>query len=153
MSNKCPEFETLSGLPIHCANNFTEAYIRPIVYLDTEPWVVGARTTLSDSVIATREWAYIWGKKVSQKAFLWVQVHYLPSCQCKLTAGKDYRPLCQLYSARYEANENGYEEAIMLDHWICGRRDRRKLVCHSGRQSQNTSRCEHTRRNHPTNDH
>ena len=73
------EFETVRQACIDTlrANNFKEHTFAPLSTLDTEPWDWAHGTIPSDWPLPPGNGAHIWGKKVSQKVFLWAQVRIL----------------------------------------------------------------------------
>lgn len=113
------EFETVRQACIDTlrANNFTEAYIRPIVYLGHGAMGLGARNNPVRLAIATWEWgAYLGEEGLTKGISVGTSSYTRHHVNANLQRAKIIGHYVNSILARYEANENGYEEAIMLDH-------------------------------------
>jgi branched-chain amino acid aminotransferase, group I len=98
------------------ANAFEEAYIRPIVYLGKGAMGLGARSNQVHVAIATWKWgAYLGdeglrnGIRVACSSFT---RHHI---NANLQRAKIIGHYVNSILARYEAADNGFDEAIMLD--------------------------------------
>jgi branched-chain amino acid aminotransferase len=98
-------------------NEFTSAYIRPIVYLGMGGMGLGARNNPVHTSIIVWKWgAYLGdeglnnGIRVATSSF--TRHHVNANLQRAKITGHYVNSIL----ARYEANDNGYDEAIMLDH-------------------------------------
>ena len=98
------------------ANEFEAAYIRPIIFLGSRYMGLGARNNPVHVAIATWEWgAYLGqegidnGIRVATSSF--TRHHVNANLQRAKISGHYVNSIM----ARYEANDNGYDEAIMLD--------------------------------------
>jgi len=97
-------------------NGFRSAYIRPLVFLGSGAMGLGARSNEVHVVIATWKWgAYLGdeglqnGVKVACSSF---SRHHV---NANLQRAKVVGHYVNSILARYEANDNGFDEAIMLD--------------------------------------
>lgn len=102
--------ETLS------ANGMAEAYIRPIIYLGMQSMGLGARNNPVHVGVAVWDWGRYLGEEGIQNGIR-VQTstftrHHVNS---NLQRAKVIGHYVNSILARYEANDNGYDEAIMLD--------------------------------------
>jgi branched-chain amino acid aminotransferase len=98
------------------ANEFEEAYIRPIVFLGMGKMGIGARDNPVHLTIACWNWGRYLGEE-GVKNGIRVQTstftrHHVNS---NLQRAKVIGHYVNSILARYEAGENGYDEAIMLD--------------------------------------
>ncbi len=98
------------------ANEFSEAYIRPLVFLGSGAMGLGARNNRVHVIVATWEWgAYLGseglknGIRVATSSF--TRHHVNANLQRAKISGHYVNSIL----ARYEANDNGFDEAIMLD--------------------------------------
>lgn len=98
------------------ANDFEEAYIRPLVFLGDGAMGLGARTNQVHVAIATWDWGTYLGDQGMREgirvAFSSFTRHH-PNAN--LQRAKIIGHYVNSILARYEANDNGYDEAIMLD--------------------------------------
>ncbi|MBW1879196.1 MAG: branched-chain amino acid transaminase [Deltaproteobacteria bacterium] len=98
------------------ANDFTEAYIRPLVFFGVGEMGLGARSNPVHVVIATWQWGAYLGDEglrsgVSVKTSSFTRHHPNAALQRAKIIGHYVNSIL----ARYEANEDGFDEAIMLD--------------------------------------
>ena len=98
------------------ANNFESAYIRPIIFLGHGAMGLGARGNPVRVAIATWEWGAYLGDEGMQKGIRvatssFTRHHVNANLQRAKISGHYVNSIL----ARYEANDNGYDEAIMLD--------------------------------------
>jgi len=99
------------------ANNFDEAYIRPIVYLGHGAMGLGARNNPVRVAIATWKWgAYLGDDGIANGIQVGTSSYTRHHINANLQRAKIIGHYVNSILARYEANENGYDEAIMLDH-------------------------------------
>lgn len=97
-------------------NGFTEAYIRPLAFLGAGAMGLGARTNPVHVVIATWKWGAYLGDEgvrsgVAVKTSSFTRHHPNAALQRAKVVGHYVNSIL----ARYEANEDGFDEAIMLD--------------------------------------
>lgn len=98
------------------ANEFTEAYIRPIVFLGSGAMGLGARTNPVHVTIATWEWgAYLGAEGLAKGIRVATSSYTRHHINANLQRAKIIGHYVNSILARYEANDNGYDEAIMLD--------------------------------------
>lgn len=98
------------------ANNFTEAYIRPLAFFGMGAMGLGARSNPVHVVIATWEWGSYLGDEgvrsgVAVKTSSFTRHHPNAALQRAKVVGHYVNSIL----ARYEANDDGFDEAIMLD--------------------------------------
>lgn len=98
------------------ANEMAEAYIRPIIYFGMGKMGLGARDNPIHVAIAVWDWGRYLGEEGIQNGIR-VQCstftrHHVNS---NLQRAKVIGHYVNSILARYEANDNGYDEAIMLD--------------------------------------
>ena len=99
------------------ANNFQEAYIRPIVFLGHGAMGLGARTNPVRVAVAAWEWGAYLGAEGLQKGIrVGTSSYTRHHVNANLQRAKIIGHYVNSILARYEANDNGYDEAIMLDH-------------------------------------
>jgi len=103
------------------ANGFDEGYIRPIVFLGMGAMGLGARTNRVHVAVATWEWGAYLGDDGLQKGIrvatsTFTRHHVNANLQRAKVIGHYVNSIL----ARYEANDNGFDEAIMLDQmgWV-----------------------------------
>jgi branched-chain amino acid aminotransferase len=99
------------------ANKMTEGYIRPLAFLGDGAMGLGARNNPLHVVIAVWEWGSYLGDDgvahgVRVKTSTMVRHHPNATLQRAKVVGHYVNNIL----ARYEANDDGYDEAIMLDH-------------------------------------
>ena len=112
-------FETLRQACIETiqANEYDEAYIRPIVYLGHGAMGLGARNNPVRVAIATWKWgAYLGDEGIANGIIVGTSSYTRHHINANLQRAKIIGHYVNSILARYEANENGYDEAIMLDH-------------------------------------
>ncbi len=98
-------------------NGLTEAYLRPIAFLGMGAMGLGARSNPVHVAISTWEWGAYLGDDgvqngVSVKTSSFTRHHPNAALQRAKVIGHYVNSIL----ARYEANDDGFEEAIMLDH-------------------------------------
>ena len=98
------------------ANNFTEAYIRPLAFLGMGRMGLGARDNPVHVVVATWQWGAYLGEEglrsgVSVKTSSFTRNTPNAALQRAKVTGHYVNSIL----ARYEANDDGFDEAIMLD--------------------------------------
>jgi branched-chain amino acid aminotransferase len=99
------------------ANKFNEAYIRPIVYLGHGAMGLGARNNPVRVSVATWQWgAYLGDDGIKNGIHVGTSSYTRHHINANLQRAKIIGHYVNSILARYEANENGYQEAIMLDH-------------------------------------
>lgn len=99
------------------ANHFTEAYLRPLGFLGTGAMGLGARSNPLHVIIASWRWGAYMGdeglrKGVRLKTASFVRHHPNAALQRAKVIGHYVNNIL----ARYEANDAGYDEALMLDN-------------------------------------
>jgi branched-chain amino acid aminotransferase len=99
------------------ANGFEEAYIRPIVYYGHGAMGLGARTNTVHVAIATWEWGrYLGDEGIQNGIRVGISSFTRHHVNANLQRAKIIGHYVNSILARYEANDNGFDEAIMLDH-------------------------------------
>ena len=99
------------------ANNFKEAYIRPIVFLGHGAMGLGARTNPVRVAVAAWEWGPYLGSDGLQNGIrVGTSSYTRHHVNANLQRAKIIGHYVNSILARYEANDNGYDEAVMLDH-------------------------------------
>ncbi|MBN2798500.1 MAG: branched-chain amino acid transaminase [Deltaproteobacteria bacterium] len=98
-------------------NHLTEAYLRPLAFLGMGSMGLGARDNKLHVVIAAWSWGAYLGsegmdKGVRLKVSSFVRQHPNAALQRAKVVGHYVNSIL----ARYEANEDGFDEALMLDH-------------------------------------
>ncbi len=102
-------------------NEFDEAYIRPIVFLGMGAMGLGARENPVHVAIATWEWgAYLGDEGLNNGIRAATSSFTRHHVNANLQRAKISGHYVNSIMARYEANDNGYDEAIMLDQsgWV-----------------------------------
>lgn len=99
------------------ANGHTEAYLRPLLFLGEKFMGLGARNNPVHVVVATWPWGAYLGdegmnKGVRIKTSSFTRHHPNAALQRAKVVGHYVNSIL----ARYEANDDGYDEALMLDH-------------------------------------
>jgi len=113
------DFQTLRNACIETlqANDFNEAYIRPIVFLGHGAMGLGTRNNPVRVAIATWKWgAYLGDDGLANGISVGTSSYTRHHVNANLQRAKIIGHYVNSILARYEANENGYDEAIMLDH-------------------------------------
>ncbi len=99
------------------ANRFTEAYIRPLVIMGTGAMGLGARTNPVHTIIATWKWgAYLGEEGLEKGVRLKTSSFSRNHPNAAMSRAKIVGHYVNSILARYEANDDGYDEALMLDH-------------------------------------
>ena len=98
------------------ANDFEEAYIRPVVYFGMGAMGLGARNNPVHVSIAAWEWGAYMGREGMENGIRagtssFTRHHVNANLQRAKVNGQYVNSVL----ARYEANQNGFDEAIMLD--------------------------------------
>jgi len=102
-------------------NDFNEGYIRPIVFLGMGAMGLGARNNPVHVAVATWEWGAYLGDSGLQDGIRAATSSYTRHhVNANLQRAKIIGHYVNSILARYEANDNGYDEAIMLDQmgWV-----------------------------------
>jgi branched-chain amino acid aminotransferase len=102
-------------------NDFNEGYIRPIVFLGMGAMGLGARNNPVHVAVATWEWGAYLGAAGLQDGIRAATSSYTRHhVNANLQRAKIIGHYVNSILARYEANDNGYDEAIMLDQmgWV-----------------------------------
>lgn len=98
------------------ANDFDEAYIRPIVFLGSGQMGLGARGNQVHVAIATWKWgAYLGDDGMNQGIRTATSSFTRHHVNANLQRAKVIGHYVNSILAKYEANDNGFDEAIMLD--------------------------------------
>lgn len=99
------------------ANEFEEAYIRPIIFLGHGAMGLGTRNNPVRVAIATWEWGpYLGADGLANGIRVGTSSYTRHHVNANLQRAKIIGHYVNSILARYEANDNGYDEAIMLDH-------------------------------------
>jgi branched-chain amino acid aminotransferase len=98
------------------ANEMPEAYIRPIVYFGEGSMGLGARNNTVHLTVAVWNWGRYLGEEgirngIRVQTSTFTRHHVNSNLQRAKVIGHYVNSIL----ARYEANENGYDEAVMLD--------------------------------------
>jgi branched-chain amino acid aminotransferase len=97
-------------------NEFESAYIRPLVFLGSGAMGLGARDNPVHVVIATWEWgAYLGAEGMEKGVRVACSSFSRHHVNANLQRAKVVGHYVNSILARYEANHNGFDEAIMLD--------------------------------------
>lgn len=98
------------------ANDFTEAYIRPLAFLGHGAMGLGARTNPLHIAIAAWKWgAYLGDEGLSKGVRLKTSSFSRNHPNAAMSRAKVVGHYVNSILARYEANDDGYDEALMLD--------------------------------------
>ena len=98
------------------ANEFDEAYIRPIVFLGSGQMGLGARGNQVHVAIATWKWgAYLGADGMNNGIRTATSSFTRHHVNANLQRAKVIGHYVNSILAKYEANDNGFDEAIMLD--------------------------------------
>ncbi len=98
------------------ANDMPEAYIRPIVYFGMGKMGLGARDNPVHLTIAVWDWGkYLGADGIANGIRVQTSTFTRHHVNSNLQRAKVIGHYVNSILARYEANENGYDEAIMLD--------------------------------------
>ena len=97
-------------------NNLVEAYIRPLVFLGEGAMGLGARSNQVHVAIAVWPWgAYLGEEGLKKGIAVGTSSFARHSVGAVLQRAKVVGHYVNSILARYEANDNGFDEAIMLD--------------------------------------
>lgn len=113
------DFETVRQACIDTLkmNEFEEAYIRPIVFLGHGAMGLGTRHNPVRVAVATWKWgAYLGDEGIREGIRCGTSSYTRHHINANLQRAKIIGHYVNSILARYEANDNGYDEAIMLDH-------------------------------------
>lgn len=99
------------------ANRFKAAYIRPLIFAGMGSMGIGARNNPIHTIIAAWDWGAYMGEEgvkngVRIKTSSFVRQHPNAALQRAKLVGHYVNSIL----ARYEANDDGYDEALILDH-------------------------------------
>jgi branched-chain amino acid aminotransferase len=98
-------------------NKLTEGYIRPLVFLGHGAMGLGARGNKVHLIVAVWPWGtYLGDEGMSRGIRAATSSFTRHSVNANLQRAKVTGHYVNSILARYEANDNGYDEAIMLDH-------------------------------------
>lgn len=98
-------------------NEFDEAYIRPIAFLGSGAMGLGARSNTVHVAIATWAWgAYLGEEGLARGIRAATSSYTRHHVNANLQRAKIIGHYVNSILARYEANDNGFDEAIMLDN-------------------------------------
>ncbi len=98
------------------ANAFEAAYIRPIIFLGSGQMGLGARGNPVHVAVATWEWgAYLGDDGLSNGIRVATSSYTRHHVNANLQRAKVIGHYVNSILAKYEANDNGFDEAIMLD--------------------------------------
>jgi branched-chain amino acid aminotransferase len=99
------------------SNGFTEAYVRPLAFLGMGAMGLGARNNPVHVVVAAWKWgAYMGEEGLQQGVHLRVSSFSRNHPNAALSRAKIVGHYVNSIMARYEANDDGFQEALMLDH-------------------------------------
>lgn len=99
------------------ANRFTSAYLRPLAFLGTGAMGLGARNNPLHLVVAAWKWgAYMGEEGLTNGVRLRTSSFSRNHPNAALSRAKIVGHYVNSIMARYEANDDGFEEALMLDH-------------------------------------
>ncbi len=98
-------------------NKFTEAYVRPLAFLGAGQMGLGARDNPLHMVIAAWKWgAYLGDEGLQKGVRLKTSSFSRNHPNAAMSRAKVVGHYVNSILARYEANDDGYDEALMLDH-------------------------------------
>lgn len=98
-------------------NKLTEGYIRPLVFLGHGAMGLGARGNKVHLIVAVWPWGTYLGDEGMTRGIRAATSSFTRhSVNANLQRAKVTGHYVNSILARYEANDNGYDEAIMLDH-------------------------------------
>jgi branched-chain amino acid aminotransferase len=104
-------------LEVLVANKFTSAYVRPIAFLGMGAMGLGARNNPLHLVVAAWKWgAYMGEEGLTNGVRLRTSSFSRNHPNAALSRAKIVGHYVNSIMARYEANDDGFEEALMLDH-------------------------------------
>ncbi len=98
-------------------NKFTEAYLRPLAFLGHGQMGLGARGNPLNVVVASWKWgAYLGDDGMNKGVRLKTSSFSRNHPNAAMSRAKVVGHYVNSILARYEANDDGYDEALMLDH-------------------------------------
>ena len=98
------------------ANHFTSAYLRPLAFLGMGAMGLGARTNPLHLVVAAWQWgAYLGEEGLERGVRLRTSSFTRNHPNAALSRAKIVGHYVNSIMARYEANDDGFDEALMLD--------------------------------------
>ncbi|MCB9686701.1 MAG: branched-chain amino acid transaminase [Alphaproteobacteria bacterium] len=104
-------------LDVLTRNGFTEAYIRPLAFMGMGAMGLGARNNPVHMVVAAWKWgAYLGDEGMKNGVRLRTSSFSRNHPNAALSRAKIVGHYVNSIMARYEANDDGFEEALMLDH-------------------------------------
>jgi branched-chain amino acid aminotransferase len=104
-------------LEVLVANKFTEAYVRPLAFLGMGAMGLGARNNPVQVVVAAWKWgAYLGEEALRNGSRLRTSSFSRNHPNAALSRAKIVGHYVNSIMARYEANDDGFDEALMLDH-------------------------------------
>ena len=118
---RMPENWTIEQLEEACvevmrANQFTSAYLRPLAFLGMGAMGLGARSNPLHMVIAAWKWgAYLGEDGIQNGVRLGTSSFTRNHPNAALSRAKVVGHYVNSIMARYEANDDGFDEALMLD--------------------------------------
>jgi branched-chain amino acid aminotransferase len=103
-------------LDVVAANGFSEAYVRPIAFTGMGKMGLGARDNPVHVVVAAWHWgAYLGAEGMSLGARLRTSSYARNHPNASMARAKVVGHYVNSIIARYEANDDGFDEALMLD--------------------------------------
>ena len=104
-------------LEVLVANKFTEAYVRPLAFLGMGAMGLGARTNPLHVVVSAWQWgAYLGAEGLANGVRLRTSSFSRNHPNAALSRAKIVGHYVNSIMARYEATDDGFDEALMLDH-------------------------------------
>lgn len=98
-------------------NNFSEAYLRPLAFMGSGQMGLGARNNPLHVVIAAWKWgAYLGDDGLTNGVRLKTSSFSRNHPNAAMSRAKVVGHYVNSILARYEANDDGFDEALMLDH-------------------------------------
>jgi len=98
-------------------NKFTEAYLRPLAFLGHGQMGLGARNNPLHVIVAAWKWgAYLGDEGLDKGVRLKTSSFSRNHPNAAMSRAKVVGHYVNSIVARYEANDDGYDEALMLDH-------------------------------------
>ncbi|MCB9742891.1 MAG: branched-chain amino acid transaminase [Alphaproteobacteria bacterium] len=97
-------------------NGLKDAYIRPLVYLGSGAMGLGAKNQVHVSIAVWKWGAYMGEEGLNNGIKAGTSSFTRHAVNSNLQRAKVIGHYVNSILARYEANDNGYQEAIMLDH-------------------------------------
>jgi branched-chain amino acid aminotransferase len=99
------------------ANKFKSAYVRPLAFLGMGAMGLGARTNPLHLIVAAWQWgSYLGDEGLENGVHLRVSSFSRNHPNAALARAKIVGHYVNSIMARYEANDDGFQEALMLDH-------------------------------------